>query len=361
MREFVVKMTEISSQLEGGELAGRLGLFPERPFCPSDFASLTQIGLEQMLILGYFLADAYAGKWSVPRLEADSISTVSIVTEKAHQSAVGFLYGFLTGNNVSIYTPDDIPVEIIARQSFCKKELIHRTCLCNLGEHLFRESLTDKEITREKRQPLHNSVFKRIDDIFLKKGNSFPEIDDLINVFSSYACHGFPLPCGNSTRNCVDWKLIGDIWTLMDDSVANTYYSYAKYAKLAMHPFFLEVANFFDNGTVIVDGIPQNKLKVLIYSGHDLSLPNLAAALGMKLTEMVPYASRIILEMYKDKHGERFIRVLYNGRVKTHELSFCKGIGEGSELCPLKNFVSFVINENLQPYSAKTYNEACGP
>lgn len=75
--------------------------------------------------------------------------------------------------------------------------------------------------------------------------------------------------------------------------------------------------------------ISGSNLKVVLYSGHDLTIQYLLSALGLNTREFIdiPYATRMIFEVYKSERdvGQFYFRVVYNGRDVTREVIVCEG------------------------------------
>lgn len=91
----------------------------------------------------------------------------------------------------------------------------------------------------------------------------------------------------------------------------------------------------------------QNGDKVTIYSGHDNTIIPLLLSLGYRMPTWPPYASRLILELYKSRDNTHYIRLVYNGVDITRNISICTTPDSAAGLCPLTNLSSFF--EDLLP------------
>eukprot|EP00747_Dinoflagellata_sp_TGD_P182349 gnl/TRDRNA2_/TRDRNA2_36566_c0_seq1.p1 gnl/TRDRNA2_/TRDRNA2_36566_c0~~gnl/TRDRNA2_/TRDRNA2_36566_c0_seq1.p1 ORF type:complete len:505 (+),score=88.98 gnl/TRDRNA2_/TRDRNA2_36566_c0_seq1:59-1573(+) len=94
--------------------------------------------------------------------------------------------------------------------------------------------------------------------------------------------------------------------------------------------------------------------RLALYSGHDISVAPLAAALGFGECKWIPTGSHIVFELWSSGATDK-LRVLYNGQSVTSKISDCD---VGSEFCDLSAFEAAVNNFHKELGFA-TYHEAC--
>ncbi|CAG5033487.1 unnamed protein product [Parnassius apollo] len=136
--------------------------------------------------------------------------------------------------------------------------------------------------------------------------------------------------------------------------------------------------------------ISENKPKYVLYSGHDKTLQALILALGLNSYQHynIPYASRMIFEMYRRKDlrdefkftkrkavaQDFYFRVVYNGQDVTKKLSFCRSKQNvvmkvvdpiddmkiyTTYLCPIENIVRFIHDDYFASFNVSNFKDAC--
>ncbi|XP_031623417.1 2-phosphoxylose phosphatase 1 [Contarinia nasturtii] len=130
--------------------------------------------------------------------------------------------------------------------------------------------------------------------------------------------------------------------------------------------------------------ISDNKVKFVLYSGHDRTFQFLLTALGIfkptenghlpKMSYFIPYASRIAFEVYKSDAGngdnaEYYFRVINNGQDITRMIEFCEGgrslrinknaRGSKADLCPIENIIRFIHDDYFTLFNATNQKDAC--
>ncbi|XP_055595157.1 2-phosphoxylose phosphatase 1 [Uranotaenia lowii] len=117
--------------------------------------------------------------------------------------------------------------------------------------------------------------------------------------------------------------------------------------------------------------ISGDKVKFVLYSGHDKTMEYLMAALGFSSdSPFIPYASRVSFEVYKsDKDTQFYFRLLFNGRDVTNTVTVCEGgkslsvprgiRGDRAHLCPIENIIRFLHDDFFLPLNATNFKDAC--
>lgn len=128
------------------------------------------------------------------------------------------------------------------------------------------------------------------------------------------------------------------------------------------------IRNIVGNMLKMISG---EKIKFVLYSGHDRTLQYLLAALGLQSQPFfIPYATRMAFEVYRsDNEAQFYFRVVYNGKDVTNSISFCEGgrslrvsrgvRGEKADLCPIENIIRFIHDDYFVPLNATNYKDAC--
>ncbi|XP_055639700.1 2-phosphoxylose phosphatase 1 [Toxorhynchites rutilus septentrionalis] len=117
--------------------------------------------------------------------------------------------------------------------------------------------------------------------------------------------------------------------------------------------------------------ISGDKVKFVLYSGHDKTMEYVMAALGLTTDRpFIPYASRMAFEVYKsDKDTQYYFRLLYNGNDVTSTIGVCEGgkslsvprgiRGDRAKLCPIENIIRFLHDDYFLPLNATNFKDAC--
>ncbi|XP_049531090.1 2-phosphoxylose phosphatase 1 [Anopheles darlingi] len=117
--------------------------------------------------------------------------------------------------------------------------------------------------------------------------------------------------------------------------------------------------------------ISGDPVKLVLYSAHDKTIEYLIASLGVRLEHpFVPYASRMVFEVYKsEKDIQHYFRLVYNGRDITNAIDVCASgkslrVPRGNRggrgyLCPIENIIRFIHDDYFHSLNATNYKDAC--
>ncbi|XP_035214548.1 2-phosphoxylose phosphatase 1-like isoform X2 [Stegodyphus dumicola] len=337
-------------------------LYPAEKHCTS--SQMTLVGAHQHLMVGHALQRAYIDDHALldKNWTSDHIKLYSTIYSRTFQSAVAFLFGFLPSFNITnikiIPSPDT---------RFCMTEYY---CKCPLLEHL--QTLMDKKMRRLLHShPAVVHLLQRLSPI-VKSNPNHSDITAPLAMFDSlmgYVCHGSHLPCIPGTSDCVTFEHVRNLIAYLDwegrQFVRDS--THTKTALLKMQGFFIHLVNNMKN---FING--KSAARFMLYSGHDVTLEPLSTALGIDDGSMIPYASRIIFEMYShavNNNIQYALKVLYNGKDVTKYTSFCKlyfkdsfkKLDRASEygICPFETFRKFVEEEYILALRATSFAAAC--
>jgi len=91
------------------------------------------------------------------------------------------------------------------------------------------------------------------------------------------------------------------------------------------------------------------KRKVIFYASHDTTIICFLSVLGIFDNLWPPFVANIIVELYKDDNGKRFIRVLHNREVVILDKD------SGEEFLPVEKFMKLI-----EKYRVVNWDEDCG-
>lgn len=127
-----------------------------------------------------------------------------------------------------------------------------------------------------------------------------------------------------------------------------------------------------------------DKVKFVLYSGHDRTIQFLLTALGIyrpdesgqlpKISYHIPFATRVAFELYKSDASngdtsEYYFRLILNGEDITRLIEFCEGgrslriskntRGAKADLCPIENIIRFIHDDYFTLFNATNQKDAC--
>ncbi|KAK3838175.1 MAG: histidine phosphatase superfamily [Linnemannia gamsii] len=150
-------------------------------------------------------------------------------------------------------------------------------------------------------------------------------------------CHNKPLQCredGNEggLDNCINETISNKI---LDNVAIQTTEMYRDaegvfdVLRLGMGPLAGDIK---DN---LLAAKAQGRVRLSFYSGHDTTVLPLLGLFDAEDMRWPPYASNILVELWKTPQEEHFVRVLYNQAVLLTKSNWCN-----LEWCPLEAFVT---------------------
>lgn len=426
--KYFLSNATISTQVGGGHASWiKTGAFHGFPLLPPStktcfLGQLTPQGLAQELKIGEVLRQAYGMSLDLfsrekPNFHRSSSSNVTNNTEhqtvndiviystryrRTFQSAMALLFTFLSPDkwiNLNIQESHSL--------SFC-----FYNCACPHAEQL-KKILSHESQQLLSQHPAVSAVVQWVGTTLLQNPSEQMNPLEVRDAVLSIICHNAPLPCHKLTNN--DHDYISTSTTEPDNSdVINIdqdensipqketkepedlisepelegciEQSHVTALMSYTHRQGLKEAQSKHNrrsGLLRAYGLIRNivsfmlkmisgeKIKFVLYSGHDRTLQYILAALGLQITNpFIPYAARLNFEVYRSNTDTQFyFRVLYNGHDLTRQIEFCEGgkslrlnrggRGEKADLCPIENIIRFIHDDYFTPLNATNYKDAC--
>jgi len=324
-------------------------LYPLQNNC--SISQLTPVGISQMLKLGYTLRSVY-----MPLLNdfsPDDIIIYSTKYRRTFQSALAFMYAILSPNMLS-----KISFKESDSYSYC-----FDYCAClNVNNLLFK--IKQSSMKRLKNHRVIEKIFKRMHNVVHLMSNSV-QVDPYLlrDSIMSYVCHGSPLPCNQ--EHCVTIDDVVQLFTYLDWDLKK----YAKHGLLQKFSLLKSYGFALNLAMYLLKMVSEGNPRLVLYSGHDLTVQYLLAALGvLNAQTMSPhYASRLVFEVYRNNTinssypgRDFYFRVIFNGKDITQLVSFCKSGWQGQVyLCPIEAAIRFIHDDYFTIFNASNYKEAC--
>lgn len=420
--------------------------FPLLPAFPKEclLGQLTTKGIAQMLQTGEVLKQVYGhalGLTSKPisrapnttqsqQMISDEIVIYSTRYRRTFQSAMAMMYSFLSLERW---------LSLVIREShslaFCFSD-----CVCPKAERI-KNLLTKQFADQLHKHPTIAAVVQWIGSNVLQNPTSKMQPLEVRDAILSLICHDAPLPCRHnnaaeyvetidksrkstvaSTTESNDLIIIDqeetnnnavlkssdnlsnrivdpdndffepEIEGCVETSHVAALVSYTQWQGIeeAQHKLTRQqgllraygmIRHIVANMLKIVSG---DKMKLLLYSGHDRTFQFLTTALGLYQTinpdsmydksYFIPYASRLAFEVYKSEAdtsdaSEYYFRAVYNGIDVTRQIEFCEGgrslrinkdsRGNKADLCPIENIIRFIHDDYFTAFNATNQKDAC--
>lgn len=381
-----------------------LGPFHGFPLIPPSsgecqLGQLTPVGVSQHLKTGQILRVVYGDKLGVGNgsLSADDIAVYSTRYRRTFQSALSFLYAFLSAEDLQ---------KVTLRESqsiaFCFND-----CACPAAEK-FRHQFSAESSEHFRSHPAVVKLVNTVAEIVFEMPDPTVSSDPIAlrDALLTYVCHGAQLPCidGLSVNKlqeiCVRMEQVTGLFAYTEWEARQ----YVKSSNLKRYCLLRAYGLMRDIVSHMLRIISERKPKLIVYSGHDRTLQYLSIALGIvsEVTMVPHYASRLVLEVYKNrelklassqrKNGpiarDFFFRLVFNGKDLTNHIHFCKGATviltqqfikynitemphntSNSQLwtkkqspvylCPIESIIRFLHDDYFLSFNATNFKDAC--
>lgn len=333
--------------------------FPKSTKCAA--GQLTSRGFQQMINLGKTLRRTYSDGKRFLQASSNLSSKMYVrVTEytRTFQSAVGFLYGFLSSDDFR-----RVKIEFDRDIYFCSQSVGNFSCNCPAAAKL--QKIIDQEYRQmdAKDRSMDQQIKEKLATVFGTSTGHIPWLGAVLEVVMTHVCHGLSPPCRENSQKkseCMPWSLVNKLWHSLDASGQRSQNSTTpeKYARLVSYPLLHEIVQRFL--AVARYNADDEKSRIHLYSGHDKTISALLKALKVHDGHWPPYASNLIFELYDGNRKQFYVRILYNGRDVTKQVRFCKDIGNATGgLCPFDNFMYFVFYETSRYFGTSGYEAIC--
>ncbi|KAK3929270.1 2-phosphoxylose phosphatase 1 [Frankliniella fusca] len=397
-----------SDKLSNNFLWQLLGPFHAFPLVPPSsgecsLGQLTPVGVTQLLRTGHILKTAYADKLGIGSLTAEDVVVYSTHYRRTFQSALAFLYSFLSLEDLHKVTLR--PSQSLA---FCFND-----CACPAAEK-YRHQVSVEAADHFRSHPAVMKLVRSAASIVYESPDKTLLSDPhaLRDALLAYVCHGAPLPCIDigllNKEVCVRPEQVTSLfaYTEWEERLYVKSQSLKRSCLLRAYGLLRSVVGY------LLKMVSEGKPRIVIYSGHDKTLQYLSGALGVIAETAAPhYASRLVLEVYRSRTAEKvftgepagssqhddgpaakdyFFRLVFNGRDLTNHVVCCRHGGStvanlhfhhgthgedtdpgfnisssshrknnSSYLCPIESIVRFLHDDYFVPFNASNYKDAC--
>lgn len=309
-------LSPLSSKVRNGHIQ----LFPGTGNRECGVGMLTQVGFQQHSALGLLMQEKYAsfiGQESRD-VNPNQLYVQSTDVPRTIHSAAAFLLGFLSNNSELRYkVPIHLSPGIVLQSPPPGVKHIFGSC-----NKLIKVRLEDQENTHyfsEERAKFHHMVLRLCNMFSLPEGyRSKPVINELFDHILTRGCHnpGNPLPC-NANKECISYSFASDLFAFADWTWGRKYPQVSSI--VATLPFLRHtVLELMERA---VAGV-EDRYSFVLSVTHDTTLTQILNALGVPLEGWMPYASRLVFELWRQKSQDLYlVRVLFNGRPITEALS----------------------------------------
>ncbi|XP_046672374.1 2-phosphoxylose phosphatase 1 isoform X1 [Homalodisca vitripennis] len=365
-------MDNLTGTPQLAQLLGPFHGFPLLPHRSCSLGQLTHVGVSQLLAIGQALRAVYADRLLFNTSTPEDFVVYSTKYRRTLQSALAFLYGFLT---------PELLHNVVLRESpslqFCFED-----CACPTSDMYLRKFNNEKS----KHLNLHPAVLKLVNsaslivyDVYEKNLASDPH--SLRDALLTYVCHGARLPCSadkSLPTLCVHTDQVSGLLSYIEWE-ARQYSRSPTLRRACVLRAYGMIRNIV---SYLVRIISEKKPKMVLYSGHDKTILYLATALGIAAdsTYLSHYASRFIIEVYRSVNkataaldsisSDYYFRLLFNGKDMTNRVQFCKhmlnisvintkGLSQSLFLCPIHTIIQFLHNDYFALFNASNFKDAC--
>lgn len=352
---FIHAMDSLKDGLGRPHHLNQFNFYPRTKQCNG--AQLTGLGALQHHRLGSHLNTVYIMKNHLLGSDMPNLSQLYVRTteySRTFQSAAALLHGMLPKSDLS-----QMNLEAVQNVNLCSGKHSGMPCSCQAASDLHLV-IKKEERKRTANDTVIMDIKRQVASVLGVSLGNLPWLSAMLEVMMTQVCHDLELPCieskNGSETKCISWETVHQIWDHLDKEGLKSTSSYAshRYDRLNMHPLLYEIVNRLLSLTRKTE-----RTKMVLYSGHDLTLTPLLKVLGIFDGKWPPYASRLALETWRNSDNQFFLRTVYNGEDRTHSLRFCSEDELVNGLCPLDNFIYFVRYKDIKFFGKSSYAKAC--
>ncbi|XP_069751106.1 prostatic acid phosphatase-like [Narcine bancroftii] len=307
--------------------------YPSDPYTekdwPQGFAQLTQIGMKQHYALGQYLRHRYSGFLS-SSYDRNEIYVRSTDIDRTLMSAEVNLAALYPPQEQQIFHPDlnwqPIPVHTVPVEQ--DKFLRFPQRNCPRYQELLEETMNSREV-QEKIQK--NKDFL---NMVSNKTKMNVTIENEWKVYDTIFCektHHFSLP------SWVTQEVITDLRELNGFGIKILFGLNKTQEKSRLQGGLLLKQILRNIDQAINESTPTPRLKLIMYSAHDLTIIALQIALNVYNNMIPPYASCYMFELYQEDDGSYTLDMYFRNQSDSepHLLTLPKC----TEHCPLQDFI----------------------
>ena len=325
---------------------------------------MTPRGYQQHYLLGQFFAKQYAHQVNM-YLDSDWSKNVFVHSTnypRTIASAASFLLGFL---------PDESSIRKSIPIHHSQGSLLYGAPRGVTMTYRWCPQL--REITKfqnaelDAGQMFYSDAMDKMAEIFKKPSSKLPESTVMVENLLVRMCHQKKLPC-HEDNNCVEMPLAYRLLEYADWSIEHKYTT--TNSILMMQPFvYNSVLKKMFEATDKLATDKHDYDKFLLYFAHDSTLTPLMTLLGIPPKKWVPYASRLVIELWKEKQssnpadsvgfGPYYVRILFNGQGWTRKLPLPEpSFALVKDLVKLRVFKKFLTSGKFREKGS--FDKECG-
>jgi hypothetical protein len=328
-------------------------LFPNTDVCK--LAQLTPVGAAQHLKNGQFLRKIYLEQWKLldDSQKWQQLMVRSTTKSRTFQSALALITGLV--GEVDLI---NMQLEEALNNSMCVENTGYPCGCSSIDEYIDMFSCIYHQLSPHlMAQGKIQSSYTQLAKVLGVTVNSLPRPSHIMDISMIHYCHHLPLP--HRYNKCMQPSSIGNIYDAINQNGRDQHLNddLLKMLRLKLQPLIFEIAHRMNDQLN-----DKNPLKLVLYSGHDSTIEPFANVMGFSQGTWSRYASRIILELYKNRRDNSgHIRVLHDGHLVTEDVTFCRDRLSNTKygLCPLEHFINFVDHENIKSLGEDSYEKAC--
>ena len=325
---------------------------------------LTHRGHQQHYLLGQFFAKQYAHKVNA-YLDSDwskSVFVHSTNYPRTIGSAASFLLGFL---------PDESSIRKSIPIHYSQGTLLYGAPRGVTMTYRWCPKLRD--IAKLQNPELnagrmfYSDAMNEVAKIFMMPLDKLPEPTVMMENLLVRMCHQKKLPCKGDS-DCIKMPLAYRLLEYADWTIEHKFTT--TNSILMMQPFmYNSVLKKMFEATNNIASDKHDYDKFLLYFAHDSTLTPLMTLLGIPPKKWVPYASRLVIELWKEKEtsnpadavgfGPYYVRILFNGQGWTRKLPLPEAsFALVKDLVKLRVFKKFLTTGKFR--EKNSFNKECG-
>uniref|UniRef100_A0A0K0EA52 Acid phosphatase n=1 Tax=Strongyloides stercoralis TaxID=6248 RepID=A0A0K0EA52_STRER len=276
------------------------------------WGQLSDLGKIQLMNLGAWFKKRYINTFVNETYKYREVYIRSTNVPRAIESAQSFTFGMYPKTN---YTNSQIPTQVVP---------IHSPGLGDddplLKGYKYKCPCYDKKL-KEINKKDYDKFKKKYKDLFPFLKNATNSKDDLTLKSVGDICNVEIEIFYNLTQPdwiYRRWKQYKNRTTLDIVCEIKLFYRLADFKNILLGKLrgALLLNNWLENIKKIIDKPNENYKKMILYSAHAETLLPLMSVLRVYPTKFIPYATALIMELYKSKNNTYYVKLLYKSNSK---------------------------------------------